>query len=97
MTSSIDSLPRKVSVKSLVSSRYDSFYKDEVLEFGQRPESWDDRLEGKDVIESDCGDTIDLWSDGGQSPPHNGWVIMLTSVKESGSYAWTLYGIPKEA
>jgi hypothetical protein len=83
----IFSLPRRVTVRTIIQSRYFN---------NLRPESWDDRLDGIDTIETTDGERIALSSDGGQSPPQPGWVILLISSAEGGaSIRWTLYGIPK--
>jgi hypothetical protein len=87
-----------VCVKNILSSRYENHTK---------PFSWDHRIEGEDVIETEEGEVISLFSDGGQSPPKPRWVILLTSrlydeasefksEKSSLKYMWTLYGM-KEA
>ena len=77
----------RVTVIDLVSSRYPS---------AKRPESWDDRVDGTDVIKIDEGEgrTLRLFSDGGQSPPQPGWVIQLISKDEGKGHRWTLYGMP---
>ena len=79
-----DTLPRRVIVKRIVSSRYAE---------NLRPLSWDERKEGEDTIESGDGATVKLLSDGQQSPPKPGWVLLLTSGDDSVGYRWTLYGI----
>lgn len=83
--SSVEKLPVRVTVDALLSSRYPD---------GLRPDSWDDRVAGNDLIKAG-GKTIKLRSDGGQSPPQPGWVILLTEGDGSSGYLWTLYGIPK--
>ena len=60
-----------------------------------RPSSWDHRTAGADIIETTTGATIPLVSDGMQSPPAVGWVIMLMSGDSESGYRWTLYGMPR--
>ena len=81
---------RRVAIKELVSSRYQD---------GRRPESWDLREPGVDVVKTDEGEELKLQSDGQQSPPQPGWTILLTAKAEDGTFSWTLYGIaaPKAA
>jgi hypothetical protein len=78
------SLPRRVTVSELLTSRYES---------GKRPASWEKRVAGMDTIRTPDGEELSLLSDGQQSPPQTGWVILLTDAEESG-YRWTLYGMP---
>ena len=77
-------LPVRVEVKSIVSSRYPNH---------TRPLDWNARVAGRDVIETADGLSLTLWSDGQQSPPKPGWVILLTNGSEDPGYRWTLYGI----
>ena len=87
-------LPKKISVKEVVSSRY---------EVGQRPTSWDDRRSGLEVVKTEQGEVVNLYSNGGQSSPHAGWELLLIerldhsleSEKTSSvpAYTWTLYGL----
>jgi hypothetical protein len=86
-------LPKKVVVKTRLTSRYDHFYAEGRLESGGRPMLWENRVEGLDRILTDQGEELVLYSDGQQSPPSAGWVVMLTEKKADG-YAWTLYGLP---
>ncbi len=83
--SSPEHLPRRVRVEKIIESRYAD---------GKRPLSWDERVEGKDKIQTDDSEQITVFSDGGQSPPQPGWEILLTS-KEDDAFRWTLYGLPK--
>jgi hypothetical protein len=78
-------LPRTVVVNALVASRYHS---------GFRPESWDARVHGIDIVRSTEGEEIRLFSDGQQSPPQSGWTIMLTGGDATAGFKWTLYGLP---
>ncbi len=84
-------LPCRVTVKSIVTSRYGNSLK----EGESRPMSWDDRKEGVDVVLTDCGGRLTLNSDGGQSVPQPGWVILITDGDEVTGYRWTLFGMPK--
>ncbi|NDC38492.1 MAG: hypothetical protein EBZ48_10625 [Proteobacteria bacterium] len=84
----IETLPVRLEVEELVQSRYPG---------GTRPLSWDDRMEGVDVVRGSDGSLRKLRSDGGQSPPNRGWVIMLTSGDPEHGYSWTLYGLPQQA
>ena len=86
--STIDVLPARLEIESLVQSRYPD---------GQRPLSWDARLEGADIVRTTDGKLLRLRSDGGQSPPQRGWVIMVTGGDSERGYAWTLYGLPQQA
>jgi hypothetical protein len=78
-------LPAKVTVTKIVSSRYPN---------ARRPESWDERKAGVDVIQAEEAGQLKLQSDGQQSPPREGWVIMLTDGNPSDGFRWTLYGMP---
>ncbi len=84
-------LPYRLVVSELISSRYDSQYQEGSIKKGARPASWDERLEGLDVVKDSEGNSYQLWSSGGQSPPKIGWDIILTEQKEE-MYSWTLYG-----
>lgn len=97
-TVAIASLPKKVQVKELISSRYDDLYEEGVLPQGARPQVWDNRVAGTDVIRIEAGEELLLKSSGQQSPPQAGWTLMLTGGDTDG-YTWTLYGMPplKEA
>lgn len=90
-------LPKKISIKEVVSSRY---------EVGQRPTSWDKRRAGLEVVKTEEGEVINLYSNGGQSSPHPGWELLLmknvdyTAVAEQSenapsisAYTWTLYAV----
>lgn len=88
MPSAEHNLPRKVEVLELVSSRYQS---------GKRPLSWDERAEGADVIKTKEGEVLKLVSEGGQSPPQQGWVLMLRDGDAARGYSWTLYGLSRQS
>ncbi len=62
----------------------------------ERPFVWDERFDGVDKIETTEGEVIELWSEGMQSPPKPGWVILLREKAELG-LTWTLYSLPKGA
>ena len=83
------SLPCRVQVHSLVSSRYDSA----AGRRAERPDSWDQRIAGIDVIELLVGGTIRLRSSAMQSPPKPGWVLLLSGGNAGEGYSWTLYGL----
>jgi hypothetical protein len=78
-------LPARVQVAKIVSSRYEG---------NVRPLDWDCRKSGIDTIQTNDGKLLKLSSDGGQSPPQEGWVLVLTAGDEQAGYAWTLYGLP---
>lgn len=78
--------PKKIKVSELLESRYPD---------GKRPLSWDLRKEGVDVVLTTDGDTVRLISDGQQSPPKAGQVLMLTGGDPERGYVWTLYGLPR--
>jgi hypothetical protein len=90
-TSSVDTLavPSRIQVKSIVASRYPDF------PHGGRPLSWDERVSGLDIITTEDGKTVTLRSDGQQSTPQAGWVLMITGGGAADGYLWTLYGMPK--
>ena len=79
-------LPLRVQVESLERGRYVSV---------DRPESWDERHAGVDIVKTTEGKRVKLLSDGGQSTPQPGWVLMLTSGNSNDGYRWTLYGLPR--
>lgn len=79
--------PHKVTVKS-VQPRYGG---------KSRPSSWDDRQPGIDVVITTDGRTLRLMSDGQQSSPEPGWVLMVDGADHSDAYRWTLYGLPAKA
>ena len=81
-------IPERVIVSTIQSSRYRG---------NIRPQSWDERVEGIDTIVTTDGRTLRLKSDGQQSPPQVGWVILLSAGDDQSGYVWTLYGIPKQA
>ena len=72
-----------IAVSKVVSSRYEP---------GTRPVSWDERVTGEEVVVSDEGDEITLVSNGGQSSPAPGWLLLLEQ-QDNSSYSWTLYGL----
>ncbi len=78
-------IPCRVTVSVLVSSRYSD---------GERSSVWDDRVDGFDIIKTSDNKHIKLWSDGQQSPPKPGWVILIEGGDAESGYRWTLYGIP---
>lgn len=84
----MSALPRLVTVSSIVSSRYSE---------NRRPQSWDERTPGVDVIRDSSGSELRIVSDGQQSPPQPGWVIQLLGGDHTAGYRWTLFGIPRGA
>lgn len=78
-------LPKSILVKEVVTSRYPS---------GQRPENWDQRIAGIDTVIASDGNSYNLLSDGQQSPPEQGWQIILRDGDNRSGYHWTLYGLP---
>lgn len=86
--STLPEIPVLKLVKRVTSSRYQNIE-------NVRPESWDLREEGRDIIETEDGLTLCLWSDGGQSPPQPGWKIMISDGDSSTGYHWTLYGLSR--
>lgn len=84
----IEKLPSRVKVADIVTSRY----ADNV-----RPADWDARRSGIDLVKTSDNKFVKLLSDGGQSPPQAGWVIMLTGGDYELGYTWTLYGLEQQA
>lgn len=87
---------RRVHVERVVSSRYNQNATPGrgAIE-GERPESWDQRVGGTDVVIVDGGETVRLASTPMQSPPKPGWVLMLTGGDPGQGFTWTLYGMPR--
>lgn len=85
-TDRLERTPAKLNVTELLHSRYTG---------GRRPASWDLRRDGNDFVRSDDGKVIKLWSDGGQTPPKAGSVLMITGGDDQAGYSWTLYGIAR--
>lgn len=79
-------LPKRICVEKIVSSRYSN---------KERPLSWDERTPGVDIVETSDGEVIKLKSDGGQSPPKQGWIVLLTAGTSESGYNWTLYGLAR--
>lgn len=86
---SIDnSLPRRIVVSHVLSGRYPP---------GSRPVSWDERREAIETVTATDGQTLRLYSNGGQSTPSENWELLLTSENHDAdgpAYSWTLYGLP---
>ncbi len=78
-------LPRRIRVQEVLDARYPD---------RQRPLSWDLRKNGIDRIRTAEGESLNLLSDGGQSVPKPGWVLLLTDGDAAIGYRWTLYGLP---
>jgi hypothetical protein len=81
-------LPCRVTVQAITSSRYPGH---------ERPLSWEERVAGVDVVTLEDGSTIRLRSDGMQSPPKAGWVLLLVKGNPQEGFVWTLYGLPQGA
>lgn len=90
------SLPRRIRVSEVLSSRYQP---------GARPVSWDERTIGLEQVKTEVGESLNLYSNGGQSSPDIGWELLLTEELQLAApepslqkaYSWTLYGIkPKK-
>ena len=86
-TNSSPDLPKRITVQSIVSTRYKN---------GLRPLNWDERVSGFDIIVGNDGKNYKLQSDGGQSPPKVGWILLLKSGDSDSGFIWTLYGITGE-
>jgi hypothetical protein len=88
-------LHAKAQVAEVLSSRYDSALQSpEEKRVGYRPAAWDERREGLDVVRTTSGEALRLFSNGAQSVPKPGWVIVVTGGSFESGYTWTLYGIP---
>ncbi|MBX7138583.1 MAG: hypothetical protein K1X83_11435 [Oligoflexia bacterium] len=83
----LDKLPSRIQVDELVTSRYGE---------QPRPESWDRRRDGVDVVRTSDGRVLKLQCDGMQSPPQKGWVLMVRDGDAEHGYRWTLYGMPRQ-
>jgi len=103
---SLEALPVRLEVAKIESSRYPStgasmngasFNAANSSAPPKRPLSWDDRVEGIDVIVTTAGKRVQLWSDGQQSPPLPGWGIIVTGGDATAGYRWTLYSLAKGA
>ena len=77
---------RRVRVTRLIRGRYGA---------NDRPNCWDERLEGIDEVTIDGGEVLKLRSTPMQSPPRSGWVVMLTGGNAIDGFLWTLYGMPR--
>ena len=76
--------PCRIQVAKIVASRYANH---------TRPAQWDSRISGVDVIQTVDQKTVRLLSDGGQSPPKEGWVLLLASGDSEAGFKWTLSGM----
>ena len=89
---------KRYKVTQVISSRYDhsggkSLRSDLYSPDLMRPLSWDERRAGIDVVSVSTGETLKLFSDGGQSVPQPGWEIVLTGGDDATGRIWTLYGL----
>ena len=75
--------PRIVTIKEVISSRY---------KVSSRPQNWDERISGTDVLKTVDDEVLKLVSDGGQSTPKPGWKILLKNQLDD-SYEWTLFAM----
>lgn len=87
MTTTLRKSPQKITVKS-VESRYGA---------PGRPAVWDTREPGVDIVTTTDGRVLKLKSDGQQSSPSPGWVLMVDEADAHGFFSWTLYGIPPQS
>ena len=84
-----NTLPRRVVVSQVLSGRYAP---------GSRPVSWDERKEGVEAVLTADGQTLRLYSNGGQSTPSENWELLLTKENldaTGATFSWTLYGISR--
>lgn len=85
-------VPRSITVAKVLTSRYvnleDNFYNNL-----KRPLGWDERVSGREEIETVDGERIVLDSQGQQPTPEAGWTLILRSGNNDQGYAWTLYGM----
>ena len=86
-------MTKRITVLEVLSSRYKP---------GNKPNSWDKRTDGFDVVKTTEDEVIALDSQGAQSSPDKGWNILLSKdngqkeIKNFGllsSFSWTLYGL----
>ena len=82
---SVDKIPCRVTVGSIVRSRYEK---------QTRPADWAARVDGIDVITTTDGEELRLYSNGQQNTPQPNWVLLLTGGSAEEGYEWTLYGMP---
>ena len=95
-------LPLKITVNSVQSSRYSLDENIQSNMHGKKPLGWNERVDGNDIVnasisgdEDKTGMNIKLYSDGGQSVPAPGWILMLTSGNQDSGFEWTLYGFER--
>ncbi len=77
-----DGFPRRVKIKSVLRSRYESRGDGRFLS-GSKPLSWDERISGVDEVLTENGERLELFSNGGQSTPAPGWELLLTGYAGS--------------
>ena len=88
-TASAFSLPHRIEVADVISSRYGEVFSE------SRPAGWDERFSGMDIVRTVAGEEVALQSSAMQSVPKVGWVLMLTGGDRQVGYEWTLYGISR--
>lgn len=91
----LEALPARVDVAEIVSSRYPVENTGANAAQPKRPLSWDERVEGVDVVVTKGGHRLKLWSDGQQSPPLAGWGLVINGGDAVNGYRWTLYALGK--
>ena len=64
------SLPLRIVVREVLESRYEP---------GERPIMWAQRKPGFEKVMTETGEKITLASNGGQSSPAEGWILLLTA------------------
>lgn len=70
--------PRRVVVKEVLQARYRP---------GSKPLSWDKRTPGIEKILTASGETVLLYSGGGQSSPETGWELLLVGPARAADLA----------
>jgi len=95
--SSLPKVPVQLQVSDLINSRYNpegGDFQNDSRESNKRPSSWDLRKAGVDIVRTQDGQILKLFSDGGQSPPQRGSVLVIMGGDSEQGYTWTLYGLP---
>jgi hypothetical protein len=79
-----------VVVNEVISGRYPG---------GIKPRDWSQRVSGIDVVMDENGRVFKLFSEGDQSVPRKGSILVLepiTTHSVENLYRWTLYGFKPE-